>query len=245
MTARYSELAGRRVLVTGAGSGVGLALVERLLDQEAIVYATDRATAALAPRSGLQVIEVDLSETASWTAILRQVEAEGGLDVLVNNAAAFVGVGFEALTPEQFDYAIAVNLRAAVFLAQGCLRGMAARGGGAIVNVASVAVRTGGARDVLAYAASKGGLVTATKTLAKLAAPQRIRVNAVLPAAIDTPMLRRGFSEEEIARVVAAVPLGRLSQPAEIAAAVLWLASDEASYVTGACLDVNGGWVMP
>src|SRR5690606_127908 len=100
-------------------------------------------------------------------------------------------------------------------------------------------------RDILSYAASKGGLVVATKSLAKIGAPQGVRVNAVLPAAIDTPMLRDGFTAEEVARVVAGIPLGRLSSPDEVAAAVLFLASAEASYITGACLDVNGGWVMP
>lgn len=245
----YPDLRGRRVVITGAAGGVGAAAVARFIAQGASVYATDVTAAGLArlpDGEGLRRMAVDLSTVEACRRLVSDVEKDGGpIDILVNNAAMFVGQPFETLPPETLDAALAVNLRAPVLLAQGFFAGMAKRQGAAIVNVASVAVRTGGARDVLAYAASKGGLVVATKSLARLGAPHGVRANAVLPAAIDTPMLRDGFSSKEIAAVVSAIPLARLASADEIAAAIVFLSSAEASYITGACLDVNGGWIMP
>jgi 3-oxoacyl-[acyl-carrier protein] reductase len=120
----------------------------------------------------------------------------------------------------------------------------AAGTGGRIVNVASMAARTGGVSDVSMYAASKGGLIAVTKSLARVGAADRILVNAILPSNIDSPMLRDAFPPEVVARTLSGVPLGRTADPVEVAQLVLWLASDASSYVTGVNWDINGGWYM-
>jgi 3-oxoacyl-[acyl-carrier protein] reductase len=251
--ARYPELAGRVVIVTGAARGLGRALADGFAAQGARLVLCDLDGDGLAgvcetlPVGPGQVLAVaaDLRDPATCeTLVDGAAERFGRVDVLVNNAAVLRRMPLEAVTPEIFDDVIAVNLRAPFFLARAALRHMRAARTGRIVNVASVAARTGGASDVFPYAASKGGLVALTKSLARLAAGDGVLVNAVLPAGIDTPMIAEGFGPEALERIVDQIPLGRLSPPAEMAGVVLWLASDAAAYVTGASVDVNGGWVM-
>jgi 3-oxoacyl-[acyl-carrier protein] reductase len=198
-----------------------------------------------APPDRLLALAADLREPAACEALVdTAADHFGQIDVLVNNAAVLHRMPVEQVTPEVFDEVMAVNLRAPFFLARAALRHMRPAGWGRIINIASVAARTGGASDVFPYAASKGGLVALTKSLAKLAAGDGVLVNAVLPAGIDTSMITEGFSAEAIEAIVRQIPLGRLSPPSEMAGIVLWLASDAAGYVTGASFDVNGGWVM-
>ncbi len=169
----------------------------------------------------------------------------GRIDVLVNNAAMLKRTPLEEVTPDQFEQALRLNLVAPYFLSRAAIVQMRRGGrGGRIVNVASMAGRTGGVADIHPYAASKGGLLAVTKSLAKAAAADGILVNAILPSNIESPMLRDSFPPEAIARTLAQVPLGRTAEPDEVAELVLWLSSDASSYVTGVNWDINGGWYM-
>lgn len=164
--------------------------------------------------------------------------------MLVNNAALIGRAPLEDITPTLFDQVIAVNLRAPLFLSRAALSVMRPNRHGRIINIASMAARTGGTSDVYIYGASKAGLVRITRALAKLAAPENVRINAVLPSNIEAPMLRGVFPQAVLDQVVSQIPLGRTAEPAEVAELVLWLASDASSYVTGASWDINGGWYM-
>jgi 3-oxoacyl-[acyl-carrier protein] reductase len=251
--AHYAGLAGRHAIVTGAARGLGLAVVERLLEEGAHVAACDVDDAGLAAASetwsssaNWLVVDVDLADARACEALVPQVAADlGPVDILVNCAAVLHRKPMEELAIDEFDHIVWVNLRAPFILARAAMPGMRERRWGRIVNVASIAARTGGSSDVAAYAASKGGLVALTKALAKVGAPDNVLVNAVLPAGIDTPMLHEGFSPETLDQIRGQIPLGRLAQPEEMAEPVVWLTSDAASYLSGASIDVNGGWTMP
>ncbi|MEX0699690.1 MAG: SDR family NAD(P)-dependent oxidoreductase [Acidimicrobiia bacterium] len=250
--AEFLDLRGMHALVTGASGGVGAEICKRLLVSGVDVLATDIDERGLSELEShvdgggrLVTVPADLSEPTAAKHLAQTATANDlKLRILINNAALFVREPLGEVTTEGFDKAMAVNVRTPIFLIQELLPAMVAAGGGVVVNVASVAVRTGGAIDVLSYTASKGALVAATKSIAKSVAARNVRVNALLPAAIDTPMLRGGFTSAQVEEVTAQVPLGRLADPSEIAAVVCWLCSSESSYITGASIDVNGGWVM-
>jgi len=148
----------------------------------------------------------------------------------------------EDVTPSDFDRAIAINLRSVFFLAQGFAPPMLEQGWGRIINFSSVVAHTGGVTSA-AYAAAKAGVIAMTKSMARKYAPDAVTVNSIAPAAIDTP-LNAFLTPEQRADIEAAIPLGRFSQPEEFAAVVLFLAGEDAGYITGATIDVNGGWVM-
>jgi 3-oxoacyl-[acyl-carrier protein] reductase len=242
--------AGQVALVTGAARGVGEAVAIALAVDGASIAVLDRDAAALdgvVKRIGPSslALTADLADVDRCEeAVAATVARFGRLDILVNNAAILTRTPLEKLTVSQFDLIIAVNLRAPLFLARAAMRAMRANPGGRIVNVASIAARTGGFGDVHAYAASKGGLVTLTRSLARDGARDGILVNAVLPANVDTPMVRDAFPESERERIASASPLGRMSTPQEIASLVVWLCQPGSSYVTGAAFDVNGGIMM-
>jgi NAD(P)-dependent dehydrogenase (short-subunit alcohol dehydrogenase family) len=249
---QYAGLSGRVALVTGAGRGLGRAVAMRLLEHGAAVAAVDidgEALSALAVQAGpgtsIHILPADLADAGTAESLVPlTVQAFGGIDILVNNAAILCRKPLEDVSIEDFDRVIAVNLRAPFLLARAALREMRPRRWGRIVNVSSIAARTGGSSDVFPYAASKGGLVALTKALAKSAAPDNVLVSTVLPAGIDTPMVAQGYDTEGLEQIKTQIPIGRLSQPEEIAEAVLWLASEASSYVAGASFDVNGGWSM-
>ncbi len=190
-----------------------------------------------------RVLRADL---ASPAAIERLVAEVGRVDVLVNNAAILIEKPIEAVTLDDFDRTIAVNLRAPFLLSRAFGQGMCERGWGRIVNIASIAARTGAVSQAAVYAATKAGLVALTKNFARNYGPAGVTVNAVAPGAIDTPMtagqgvVTPGFREA----ISAQLPLRRFGDAAELAAVVDFLASDGASFVTGATIDVNGGWFM-
>lgn len=242
------------VIVTGAARGLGQTVAEAFALQDARIALVDVDEAGLAdtaerlrlPPARLLAIVADLREPATLEAIVeRTVAAFGRLDVLINNAALVDDVPLDEITPDLFDRVIDVNLRAPLFLSRAALRVMRGQGGGRIVNVASMAARTGGAYPtIFCYAASKGGLLALTRSFAKLGAADNVLVNAVLPSNIDSPMLWGPFARDAIEKVLAAVPLGRPAQPMEVAELILWLASPGSSYVTGASWDINGGWFM-
>jgi NAD(P)-dependent dehydrogenase (short-subunit alcohol dehydrogenase family) len=250
----YPELRDRAVLITGAAHGLGAAVARSFVAQGARLTLLDRDGEALRreaealglEESRLLVEIVDLEDSAAYDGVVaRTSDRFGGLDVLVNNAAMLQRMPMDAVTSEDFERALRVNLVAPYFLARAAIAQMRQRGrGGRIVNVASMAGRTGGVADIHPYAASKGGLLAVTKSLAKAVAADGILVNAILPSNIESAMLRDVFPPEAIARTLSQVPLGRTAEPAEVAELVLWLSSDACGYVTGVNWDINGGWYM-
>jgi 3-oxoacyl-[acyl-carrier protein] reductase len=171
------------------------------------------------------------------------IERFGGIDILVNNA----GVGSTAsewdLTPQEWDRVHAVNLRAVFFLAREAAKSMRQRGGGSILNVASIAGQNGGIAGSPAYAASKGATITLTRSLARRFAPYRIRVNCLSPADIETDMTA-GWPKDLRDRLIAITPLGRFGSVDEVTGAAVYFASEESSFVTGQTLSINGGAFM-
>jgi NAD(P)-dependent dehydrogenase (short-subunit alcohol dehydrogenase family) len=252
--ATYPELRDKVVLVTGAAHGLGAALARAFAEQGSWLAMTDVDAESLAEVGhGLDVAAdhllvdvVDLADAGAYEPLIARVAGHfGGLDVLVNNAAVLKRAAMEDVDVADFERHLRVNLTAPYFLARAAIEQMRPHGrGGRIVNVASMAGRTGGVADIHPYAASKGGLLAVTKALAKAAAADRVLVNAILPSNIESPMLRDVFPPDSIARTLSQVPLGRTAQPSEVAELVLWLSSDASSYVTGANWDINGGWVM-
>jgi NAD(P)-dependent dehydrogenase (short-subunit alcohol dehydrogenase family) len=225
--------------VTGAGSGIGAAVARRLASEGAAVVLADLAlapAAALAGELAAEAIELDVRDEA------QVAPAMANVDVLVNVA----GVGSTTTAPETtletWEDVFAVNARGTFLCCKHAIPGMAARGGGSIVNVASVAALVGLPRRA-AYCAAKGAVVSLTRALAVDHVRDGIRVNAVCPGTVDSPWVRRLVEEagESIDELQARQPLGRLGTPEEIAAAVAYLVSDEAAFVTGTTLVIDGG----
>ena len=245
------QLTGKIALVTGAqqgiGRGIALAFAEagadvaiNWLDDEAA--ARDVAFTVTGHNRRAVTIQADMAKLSDVRDMVAAVVDEfGGIDILVNNAGVFPRVDFLTMTERDWDFVHDVNLKGAVFCAQAAAQAMvAAKRPGSIVNITSGAAFRGSPRGVH-YVASKGGIVSMTRQMALELAPHRIRVNAIAPGLTDTAQPRYGSSEEEIAEMGAANPLGRIAQPEDIAQAALYLASAAASFVTGHTLHVNGG----
>lgn len=237
-------------LVTGAASGLGLAMVERFAAEGAKVAVVDwngEAADAIAARlgNGAIAIRADVTSAADVKAsVAATVEAFGRVDILVNNAGSSHGKGpFEDVTEAEFDRVFAVNLKSIFHYCAAVVPVMRGQKGGVILNVGSTAGNR--PRPGLAwYNASKGAVHNLTKTLALELAPDRIRVCALAPVATETPLLATFMGEdtpEKRAEMRNIVPLGRLGHPSDIANAALYLASDEASFLTGVILDIDGG----
>jgi NAD(P)-dependent dehydrogenase (short-subunit alcohol dehydrogenase family) len=236
-----AEFAGRRALVTGAGSGIGAAVARRLAAGGASVVLAD------VRGDGIEALAAELGGDAEPLLLdVRDEEvvagAVGGLDVLANVA----GIGSTQSAPETplavWEDVFAVNARGTFLTCKHAIPGMAARGGGAIVNVASVAALVG-LRNRAAYCASKGAVVALTRALAVDHVGDGIRVNAVCPGTVDSPWVRRLVEEagESLDALRARQPLGRLGTPEEIAEAIVYLASDRAAFVTGSVFTIDGG----
>ena len=245
------RLAGMGVLVTGAQQGIGRAIaiecaaagadvaVNWLDGEEA---AREVAAAIVAHGRRALTIQADMAKLDEVREMVAAVVAEfGAIDVLVNNAGVFPRVDFLTMSEADWDFVHDVNLKGAAFCAQAAAQAMVAAGRpGAIINITSGAAFRGSPRGVH-YCASKGGIVSMTRQMALELAPHRIRVNAIAPGLTDTAQPRYGSTEEEIAAMAAANPLGRIAEPEDIAHAAVFLASDQASFVTGHTLHVNGG----
>ncbi|HKD43800.1 MAG TPA: 3-oxoacyl-[acyl-carrier-protein] reductase [Myxococcaceae bacterium] len=237
------------VFITGGSRGIGRACAIAFANLGAQVvfgYAGNEAAAsetlALLRARG-KAIRFDIADTASCAKAVETVIAEfGRLDVLVNNAGIAVDGLVVRTKDEDWDKQLDVNLKGAFALIRAAARPMIKQRGGAIVNLTSVVGETGNAGQV-AYSASKAGLIGLTKSVARELASRNIRVNAVSPGLIETDMTSR-LSAETRAKMIEEIPLSRLGVAAEIANAVVFLASDEASYITGEVLRVNGGMYM-
>jgi 3-oxoacyl-[acyl-carrier protein] reductase len=249
-----ASLAGKAAFVTGAQQGIGrataLALARAGADV-AVNYLDDadaaervvRDITAMGRRAALVQGDVAVpSQVEAMTATVAR--ALGGLDVLVNNAGVFPRVPFLEMKEGDYDLVLDVNLKGSFFCAQAAARVMVQGGRkGAIVNLSSQAVR--GAPLGVHYSASKSGVIGMTRAMALELAPHGIRVNAVAPGLTDTAQPRYGHSEEGLAALARAVPMGRMAQPGEIADVIVFLASDDARYITGQVVNVNGGSYMP
>ena len=243
------DLTGKTALVTGASGGIGGAIAKALHGQGAnVVLSGTRADALEALKSELgeraHIATCNLSDTASVEALPRAAEAAlgGSIDILVNNAGITRDNLFMRMKDDEWDQVIAVNLTAAFRLSRAVLRGMMKKRWGRIISITSVVGATGNPGQGN-YAAAKAGLVGMTKSLAAEVASRNITVNAVAPGFIQTAMtdVLTGQQKEAIAT---RIPAGRMGTPAEIAAAVVYLASEEAAYVTGETIQVNGGMAM-
>ncbi len=243
-------LPGRVAIVTGASRGIGRAIAFALARQGAAVVAVAREdhaapTAAEIVAAGGQAAAeaVDVTDAAAVAGLVDRTLARfGRVDILVNNAGIARDQLVLRMKPEEWDAVVATNLTAAFTCSQAVLRPMVRQRGGRIISVASVVGQAGNAGQAN-YAASKAGLIGFSKALALEVASRGITVNVVAPGLIDTDMTRR-LPEATRAAWAARIPLGRIGSPEEVAAAVCFLASEEASYITGQVVAVNGGMYM-
>ena len=247
------RLEGRTAFVTGGAGGIGGATVRRLAAEGATVAVgdldLDGARAVAGEVSGFAT-ELDVTDTASVrAAIAAAVAAIGPIDVLVNNAGTDRFAFFIHTDEELWDFVLGVNLRGVLACTHAVLPSMHERGGGSIVNVASEAGRVGSQGSVT-YSAAKAGVIGFTKAIARESARYGVRSNAVAPGPIETPLLNAApamlgdLGKRLKEGMIAATTMGRIGQPDEVAAAIAFLASDDASYVTGQTLNVSGGLSM-
>ncbi|MBF9031933.1 3-oxoacyl-[acyl-carrier-protein] reductase [Rhodobacterales bacterium HKCCE3408] len=242
------DLTGKSALVTGASGGIGAGIARVLHGAGASVGLSGTRTEpleALAAELGdrVAVLPCNLSDAEAVESLPKQaIEALGAVDILVNNAGVTRDNLFMRMSQEEWQTVIDVNLTATFRLCKGVLRGMMKSRWGRIVNISSVVGATGNPGQGN-YAASKAGMVGMTKSLAYEVASRGITANAVAPGFIETAMTDK-LTEEQKQRILEQIPTGRMGAPDEIAAAVLYLASPEAAYVTGTVLHVNGGMAM-
>ncbi|MHB8886458.1 MAG: 3-oxoacyl-[acyl-carrier-protein] reductase [Methylovirgula sp.] len=242
------DLSGRTALVTGASGGLGSAIARALHAQGAVVAisgtradALDALAAELASR--VHVVACDLADPVQVEKLVPAAEAlMGPLDILVNNAGLTRDNLFMRLKDEDWDLVLAVNLTAAFRLSRAAVKGMMKRKFGRIIGITSIVGVTGNAGQAN-YAASKAGMIGMSKSLAMEVAGRNVTVNCVAPGFIESPMTDV-LNEKQKAAILAGVPMARLGSGADIAAAVVYLASAEAAYVTGQTLHVNGGMAM-
>lgn len=239
----------RRAFVTGAGRGIGAAIAHRLSNDGFEVVLQARANGPLAKIAAAEIraaggaAEVVIADFSKMSAVERVASEVGPVDVLVNNAALSQEIPFEEISESDFDEMVAVNLKAPFRLTQLMLPSMVERQWGRIVNIASIGGQWGGINQIH-YATSKAGLIGLTRSIAKTYGRHGITANAIAPGLIETEMsageLRRPDGREKLR----GIPLGRVGQPAEVAAAVSFLVSEEAGYLTGQTINLNGGMLF-
>ncbi|MEK9646820.1 MAG: 3-oxoacyl-ACP reductase FabG [Alphaproteobacteria bacterium] len=242
------ELSDKKALVTGASGGIGGAIAAALHAQGATVALAGRNRAALDELAAslgdwCHVIEGDLADAASADAMLSAAdEAMGGIDILVNNAGLTRDNLAMRIKDEDWQSVIDVNLTATFRLSRAVLRGMMKARWGRIINITSIVGVTGNSGQAN-YAASKAGIIGMSKSMAQEVATRGITVNCIAPGFIETAMTE-SLGDDQTERLMSAIPAGRLGNPQDVAACAVFLASEEASYVTGQTLHVNGGMAM-
>ncbi|MEG2087094.1 MAG: 3-oxoacyl-ACP reductase FabG [Angelakisella sp.] len=243
----------KTAVVTGGSRGIGSAIAQALAAdgwQVAVVYHTGRVQAkALAAQLAAQygvaaaAYGCDIADSAQVTELFRQVHAQlGEISLLVNNAGIAATGLFQDLTEEAWDRLFAVDVKGVFLCSRAVLPEMIRNQQGSIINLSSIWGITGASCEV-AYSAAKAAVIGMTKALAKEAGPSHIRVNCVAPGVVATEMNRQ-LSPDDLAALCEETPLGRIGQPEEIAAAVAWLASEKAGFITGQVLSPNGGMVI-
>jgi 2-hydroxycyclohexanecarboxyl-CoA dehydrogenase len=235
-------------IVTGAGQGIGQAIARKLAAEGTTVVVTDLDEASAIQTAdaltGAVAIHADVSDRQAVQAMAdRVVQQFGRVDVLVNNAGWDKASPFVDSDPADWDRAIAINLYGVLHTCKAVLPLMAARGGGAVVNLGSDAGRVGSSGEAV-YSAAKGGVIAFTKSLAREMARHQIRVNCVCPGPTDTALFASFAGPKLREALTKAIPFRRLGQPADVANVVAFLASDEASFVTGQTVSVSGGLTM-
>ncbi|MBW1699239.1 MAG: SDR family oxidoreductase [Deltaproteobacteria bacterium] len=244
---------GKVVLITGAKSGIGATSAELFIKQGAKVIGVD---IGFAP-SGYDEIDfeknpvqvhLDVTDLKQVKEIINIVkERFNRIDVVVNSAGILTTTPILEITEEQWDRVFAINLKGTFFMCQAALKHMIEKKGGCIVNLSSVSGKIGGIMAGADYSASKAAVICLTKSFARAGAVHGIRVNCIAPAAIHTPMLEKyykDYPEEVLKKSMESKPLKRWGEPIEVASTIVFLASREASYITGECVDVNGGMLM-
>lgn len=246
------KLNGQVALVTGGGRGIGRAIALALADEGADVALcarnleqVRRVAEEIASRGRRSLaIQADVSSLEDVKRMFSEVEANfGRLDILVNNAGIIRRGSIEDHPDEEWEKVINVNLRGTYYCCREAAKIMKRQRYGRIINISSVAGKVGDIASAPSYGPSKGAVNALTKSLARFLAPYGITVNAVAPHAIETEMSAE-WSEERRRQIISQIPLGRLGKPEEVAAAVVFLASPEAGFITGEILDVNGGYLM-
>ena len=249
-----TKLAGKVALVTGGAGGIGRAICEAYAAAGAMVVAADISeddARKTAKAVGGMAVAMDVADMDSISASFAAVKAEcGGIDILVNNAGIFNMASIDKITHEDYRQQYDVNVGGTIFTCQAAVPLMKRRGGGTIINFASQAGRRGEA-NVTIYCSTKAAVISITQSLALELASDNIRVNAIAPGVIDTPMWKRVDSQfavyehkplgQKKREVGEAVPLGRMGDPEDVAAPCVFLASDDARYITAQTLNVDGG----
>ena len=246
------KLKDRAAIVTGGARGIGKAIALAFIREGARLALVDVDKGMLeAARNEIRknreeviAIPCDITKSLEVKAVVSQVQnAFGRIDILVNNAGIIRRGTIETVTEEEWDRVIEVNLKGTFNCCKAVAGIMKQQGYGKIINVSSIAGKMGDITSAPGYGPSKAGVDALTKTLARQLAPYGINVNGVAPHAIETEMSAQ-WSEERRKEIIASIPLGRLGKPEDVANAVVFLASDEASFITGEILDVNGGALM-
>jgi NAD(P)-dependent dehydrogenase (short-subunit alcohol dehydrogenase family) len=238
----------RLALVTGAGGGIGQAAAIALLEAGHLVacgYNANRKGAEAIRHADAWAVKIDI---ASRVSVKRAIAAcrkhfSRDIDIVVNNAALAQEKPFETISDADWDRMLAVNLRGAFIVTQETLPAMRAKGWGRIINITSIGGQWGGMRQVH-YAAAKAGLINLTHSLARLYSGDGITANAISPGLVATGMISKELKSKVGKQKVAQIPVGRIAGPEEIAAGIVYLASEPAAYVTGQTLNINGGMLM-
>lgn len=251
----YTDLKDRVALVTGASSGIGSATARVLGASGARVVVNfwknekgaAETVASIAKAGGRALaVRADVSGAAGCAALVTETaEKFGPVDILVNNAGSLVArLKIQELTEDRWDEVMNLNLKSVYLCTRAVVKSMTERRRGAIVNLTSIAGRSGGGPGASHYAAAKAGVIAFSKNMAKELAPLGIRVNCVSPGVIDTPFHEQFSTPEMIKAFVATIPLGRVGTSDEVASVIAFLCSEASAYVTGETVEVNGGQLM-